>query len=63
MITLSGNILVNLLGLWFYHQDAKIFLKQAELVKLMIMPVTDTELHPSGHHSKLNTENTMGLSM
>lgn len=61
MITLSGNILVNLLGLWFYHQDAKIFLKQAELVKLTIMPVTDTT--PSGHHSKLNTENTIGLSM
>lgn len=45
----------------FYHQDAKIFLKQAELVKLMIMAVIDPDLHQG---TKANsTENAVGLSM
>lgn len=62
-VTSRGNILVDLLGLWFLSPRCKkIFLKQTELVKLMVMSVTDTDLCPD---TKTNSaqKNAVGLSM
>lgn len=62
-VTSSGNILVDLLRLWFLSPRCKkIFLKQTELVRLMVTSVTDTDLRPD---TKANSaqKNAVGLSM
>lgn len=64
VVTSSGNLLADLLGIWSLSPRCKkkIILKQTELVKLMVTRVTDTDLRLDTKASSAQ-KNAVRLSM